>query len=66
MAAVSDHLDGVSGHYFADNAEAIPVTQLPSMTPVGPAFMNAVAPYALNEASADHLWEESLRLTHTS
>lgn len=63
LAAVSDLLDGVSGHYFADCAEAIPVTELPSMNPVGPEFMNSVAPYALNPANADRLWTESLRLT---
>ncbi|MGF6886206.1 NAD(P)-dependent dehydrogenase (short-subunit alcohol dehydrogenase family) [Nocardia sp. GAS34] len=62
LAATSPLLKGVSGHYFADCAEAHPVTRRPSMAPVTTEFMNGVAPYALDPAGADRLWEESARL----
>ncbi|MFI0815183.1 SDR family NAD(P)-dependent oxidoreductase [Streptomyces sp. NPDC021098] len=60
LLAASPLLEGVSGRYFADCAEALPVTRRPSMAPVTAEFMNAVAPYALDPASADRLWEESV------
>ncbi|MEU1624965.1 SDR family NAD(P)-dependent oxidoreductase [Streptomyces sp. NPDC020096] len=63
LLAVSPLLEGASGRYFADCAEALPVTRRPSMTPVTAEFMNGVAPYAIDRAGADRLWEESLRLT---
>ncbi|MCW8382575.1 SDR family NAD(P)-dependent oxidoreductase [Streptomyces justiciae] len=63
LAAASPLLEGVSGRYFADCAEAVPVTSPPSMTTQAAEHMNAVAPYALDPAGADRLWEESLRLT---
>lgn len=63
LLAVSPLLEGVSGRYFADCAEALPVTRRPSMTPVTAEFMNGVAPYALDPAAADRLWEESVRAT---
>lgn len=63
LLAVSELMAGVSGRYFADCAEAQPVTRLPSMNPVTAEFMNAVAPYALDHATADRLWEESARMT---
>ena len=62
LAAASDLLKDVSGRYFADCAEALPADRRPAMTPVTAEFMNAVAPYALDPAAAEQLWEESARL----
>lgn len=63
LAAVSPLLDGVSGRYFADCAEARPLDRMPSLNPVTAEFMNGVAPYALDEGEADRLWAESARMT---
>ena len=46
---------GVGGHYFEDCNEAVPVAD-------NNGYVSGVAPYALNPANADRLWEESLRL----
>jgi len=62
LLAASALMDNVSGRYFADCAEAVPVDQRPSMTPVTADFMNGVAPYALDPANAERLWEMSLRM----
>ena len=62
LLAVSPLLDGVSGRYFADCAEALPLTRRPAMNPVTSEFMNGVAPYALDPAAAERLWEESARM----
>ncbi|WP_405164986.1 SDR family NAD(P)-dependent oxidoreductase [Nocardia sp. NBC_01499] len=59
LLAVSALMEGVSGRYFADCAEALPVDRRPSMTPLTAVFMNSVAPYALDHANAERLWEES-------
>ena len=64
LAATSHLLKDVTGHYFADCAEAHPVTRRPSMTPVTAEFMNSVAPYALEHEGAERLWEVSLRAIH--
>ncbi|MGW2329701.1 SDR family NAD(P)-dependent oxidoreductase [Streptomyces sp. NPDC001700] len=61
LLAVSPLLEGVTGRYFADCAEALPVPRRPSMTPVTAEFMNGVAPFALDPEAADRLWEESVR-----
>ncbi len=63
LLAVSHLLEGTSGRYFADCAEALPVPRRPSMAPVTAEFMNGVAAYALDPANADRLWEESARMT---
>ncbi|GGN23070.1 SDR family NAD(P)-dependent oxidoreductase [Streptomyces fuscichromogenes] len=65
LAAASPLLEGVSGRYFADCAEAVPVDRPPSMETQPVEFMNAVAPYALDTVGADRLWEASLRLITT-
>jgi NAD(P)-dependent dehydrogenase (short-subunit alcohol dehydrogenase family) len=55
LLATSPLLEGVGGRYFADCNEAFPVRQ-------HTADMRAVAPYALDPANAERLWDESLRL----
>jgi NAD(P)-dependent dehydrogenase (short-subunit alcohol dehydrogenase family) len=55
LLAGSPLLDGVSGRYFEDCNEAVPVTP-------GAAGVRGVAPYAIDRANAERLWEESLRL----
>ncbi|WP_174575721.1 hypothetical protein [Nocardia miyunensis] len=62
LLAVSPLVGGVSGRYFADCTEAVPLRRRPAMTPVTAEFMNGVAPYALDPAAAERLWEESLRM----
>ena len=54
MVAVSPVVAGIGGRYFEDCHEAEVDTAVP------PTF--GVAAYALDAASADRLWEESLRL----
>lgn len=55
LLAISPLLEGIGGRYFANCNEQAPVTQpSPDMT--------GVAPYALDPANADRLWEVSLRL----
>ncbi len=55
LVATSPLLEGISGRYFADCAEGIPVTHRDGS-------LTGVAPYALDPANADRLWEVSLRL----
>lgn len=62
LLAVSPLAADVTGRYFADCAEAVPVDRRPSMTPVTAEFMNGVAPYALDEGNAERLWEASVRM----
>jgi NAD(P)-dependent dehydrogenase (short-subunit alcohol dehydrogenase family) len=56
LLAVSPLLEGVGGRYFSDCQEAVPVSRRAGVDLVG------VAPYAVDPANADRLWEESLRL----
>ena len=55
LLAGSPLLEGVGGRYFEDCNEATPTT------PAADA-LQGVAPYALDPAGAERLWEESLRL----
>lgn len=55
LLATSPQLEGIGGRYFEDCAEAAPV-------PDGNGWSDGVAPYALDPANAQRLWEESLRL----
>jgi NAD(P)-dependent dehydrogenase (short-subunit alcohol dehydrogenase family) len=55
LLAASPLVDGVTGRYFADCQEAR------ALAP-GEKDIAGVAPHALDPASADRLWEESLRL----
>jgi NAD(P)-dependent dehydrogenase (short-subunit alcohol dehydrogenase family) len=57
LAAASPLLEGVAGRYLEDCNEAMLVSRAPEGTGGG------VAPYALDPANADRLWELSLRLT---
>jgi NAD(P)-dependent dehydrogenase (short-subunit alcohol dehydrogenase family) len=54
LLATAPVLEGIGGRYFADCNEAEPVTQRQ-------ADYSGIAPYALDAADADRLWEESLR-----
>jgi hypothetical protein len=56
LLAVSPLLEGVGGRYFEDCDEAEVVTRRPDGN------MRGVAPYALDLANADRLWETSLAL----
>jgi len=55
LLAASSLLEGVSGRYFSDCNEAVPV-------PSRQADYSGVAPYAIDPANAERLWETSLRL----
>ena len=55
LLATSPQLDGIGGRYFEDCNEAIPV-------PDGNGWAGGVAPYALDPANAERLWEVSLQL----
>ena len=55
LLAASPLLDGIGGRYFANCNEAEVVAKRPG-------DMTGVAPYALDEANADRLWEVSERL----
>jgi NAD(P)-dependent dehydrogenase (short-subunit alcohol dehydrogenase family) len=55
LLATSPMLEGIGGRYFADCNEAIPVAN-------SQGGMGGVAPYALDPANADRLWDVSLRL----
>ncbi|WP_329141387.1 hypothetical protein OG552_10935 [Streptomyces sp. NBC_01476] len=57
LAAASPLLDGIGGRYPEDCAEAEPLTEHP------PLFQGGVAPFALDPANAERLWETALRLT---
>jgi len=53
LLATSPQLEGIGGRYFEDCNEAIPV-------PDGNGWASGVAPYALDTANAERLWDESL------
>jgi hypothetical protein len=55
LLAVSPLLKGVGGRYFEDCNETVIVAN-------NNGYRSGVAPYALDSANADRLWEESLRL----
>ncbi|RYG68817.1 SDR family NAD(P)-dependent oxidoreductase [bacterium] len=55
LLATSPQLEGIGGRYFADCNEAKPIDHRTLDRDV-------VAPYALDPANAERLWEESLRL----
>ncbi|MFD8286213.1 SDR family NAD(P)-dependent oxidoreductase [Streptomyces solisilvae] len=59
LLAGSPLLEGVGGRYFADCAEAEPVSRRPEDLT---AMMVGVAPYALDPEGADRLWATSERL----
>jgi hypothetical protein len=54
LLAASPLLQGVTGRYFEDGAEAV-------VTEPGPR-MSGVAAYALDPEAADRLWDETARL----
>jgi NAD(P)-dependent dehydrogenase (short-subunit alcohol dehydrogenase family) len=56
LLATSPLLDGVGGRYFEDCNEAAVIAER------GPAGSAGVAPYALDPAEAERLWETSLRM----
>jgi hypothetical protein len=55
LLAASPLLEGVGGRYFFNCNEAEVVTERTG-------DMSGVAPYALDAANAERLWEESLRM----
>jgi NAD(P)-dependent dehydrogenase (short-subunit alcohol dehydrogenase family) len=55
LLATSPLLKGVGGRYFEDCNEAVRVSD-------NNGYVSGVAPYALDPANADRLWEESQRL----
>lgn len=55
LLAASPLLEGIGGRYFFDCREAEVVTERTS-------DMSGVAPFALDAANAERLWEESLRM----
>ncbi|WPB92774.1 SDR family NAD(P)-dependent oxidoreductase [Streptomyces malaysiensis] len=59
LLAASPLLEGVGGRYFADCAEAEPVSRRPEDLT---AMMVGAAPYALDPEGADRLWATSERL----
>ena len=59
MIAASSLLDGVTGRYFADCNEAELVTRRPAELP---ASLTGLAPYAVDAANAERLWEMSLQM----
>jgi hypothetical protein len=56
LLATSPQLEGVGGRYFEDCNEA------PVIHRRGEAGLGGVAPYALDPANAERLWEVSLEL----
>jgi NAD(P)-dependent dehydrogenase (short-subunit alcohol dehydrogenase family) len=56
LLAVSPQLKGIGGRYFEDCNEGVPVAD-------GNRYRSGVAPYALDPANADRLWDLSERLT---
>jgi hypothetical protein len=55
LLAASPWLDGVGGRYFEDGQEA-------KVVPDNNGYRSGVAPYALDPANADRLWDISERL----
>ena len=60
LLAASPLLDGIGGRYFEDCNEANVVSRR------GGPGQGGVAPYALDPANAERLWEVSLELTNLS
>lgn len=58
LLAASPLLDGVTGRYFEDVNEAETVSDRGAVA-------SGVAPYALDPANAERLWDTSLRLIHS-
>jgi len=56
LLATSPLLEGIGGKYFVDCNEAEVLTRRPEIA------MQGVAPFALDPANAERLWEESLRM----
>jgi NAD(P)-dependent dehydrogenase (short-subunit alcohol dehydrogenase family) len=64
LLAASPLLDGVTGRYFEDDQEAELVEDGPAlMAAGGPAAMVGVAPWSVDPAAADRLWEYALTAT---
>jgi hypothetical protein len=57
LMAASPDVEGVTGRYYEDCAEAALVTERGTHT-------GGVAPYALDPNNADRLWHISTDLTH--
>jgi NAD(P)-dependent dehydrogenase (short-subunit alcohol dehydrogenase family) len=55
LLATSPLLDGIGGRYFVNNQEAVVVDRPTS-------DMTGVAPYALDPANAERLWDVSMEL----
>ncbi len=55
LLATSPLLEGIGGRYFVNNQEAV-VVDRPTND------MTGVAPYALDPANAERLWDVSLEL----
>jgi NAD(P)-dependent dehydrogenase (short-subunit alcohol dehydrogenase family) len=53
LLATSPQLEGIGGRYFEDCNEAIPVSD-------SNGWASGIAPYALDTANAERLWDESL------
>jgi NAD(P)-dependent dehydrogenase (short-subunit alcohol dehydrogenase family) len=56
LLAASPYVDGVTGRYYEDCAEAAQITERGTHT-------GGVAPYALDPTNADRLWQTSVHLT---
>jgi hypothetical protein len=56
LMAASPDVEGVTGRYYEDCAEATVVTERGT-------HAGGVAPYALDPSNADHLWHISTDLT---
>jgi NAD(P)-dependent dehydrogenase (short-subunit alcohol dehydrogenase family) len=56
LLAASPDVDGVTGRYYEDCAEAAQITERGTHT-------GGVAPYALDPTNADRLWQVSVQLT---
>jgi NAD(P)-dependent dehydrogenase (short-subunit alcohol dehydrogenase family) len=57
LLAASPLVNGIGGRYFEDCNEAKPITKRPMD------FSGGVAPFALDAASAERLWDVALKLT---
>jgi hypothetical protein len=57
LMAASPEVEGVTGRYYEDCAQAPVIDQRAGHT-------GGVAPYALDHANADRLWQISENLTH--
>jgi hypothetical protein len=59
LLAASPDVEGVTGRYYEDCAEALPVHEREGHT-------GGVAPYALDPNNADRLWQISNELTQSN